>query len=253
MPIDIVTVPCLSDNYAYLLNDGTTTFLVDAPEAGPIIDALDERNWSLDTILITHHHHDHVGGVADLVARYGCTVTGPRSEQAKLPPIATGWSEGDTGGTGDLSFRVIEVPGHTLGHVAFHFDKAGAMFTADSLMALGCGRVFEGTPEMMWESLSKLMALPPETMVYSGHEYTAANARFALSVDPDNADLQARAEDIEAARNAGKPTAQVPLSLELATNPFLRAHDPALQEALGMQGAPDAAVFAEIRGRKDRF
>ena len=253
MPIDIVTVPCLSDNYAYLVSDGTTTYLVDAPETGPIAAALDERGWTLDTILITHHHHDHVGGVADLVERYGCTVTGPRSEQAKLPPIATGWAEGDTGGTGDLEFRVIAVPGHTLGHVAFHFDKAEAAFTADSLMALGCGRVFEGTPEMMWESLSKLMALPPETVIYSGHEYTAANARFALSIDPDNAKLQARARDIETARKAGEPTAQVPLSLELDTNPFLRAQDPALKEALGMRGAPDAEVFAEIRGRKDRF
>lgn len=253
MPIDIVTVPCLSDNYAYLVSDGVTTYLVDAPEAAPIVAALDERGWRLDTILITHHHHDHVGGVADLVKRYGCTVTGPRSEQAKLPPIATGWAEGDIGGTGDLSFRVIEVPGHTLGHVAFHFDRAGAVFTADSLMALGCGRVFEGTPDMMWGSLSKLMALPPETKVYSGHEYTAANARFALSVDPDNAALQARARDIEAAGKAGEPTAQVPLSLELETNPFLRAGNPALKEALGMKGISDAAVFAEIRGRKDRF
>jgi hydroxyacylglutathione hydrolase len=253
MAIDIVTVPCLSDNYAYLVHDGEMTYLVDAPEAAPIVAALDERGWRLDTILITHHHHDHVGGVASLVERYGCTVTGPRAEQAKLPPIATGWAEGDTGGTGDLSFRVIEVPGHTLGHVAFYFDKAGAVFTADSLMALGCGRVFEGTPEMMWDSLSKLMALPPETMVYSGHEYTAANARFALTVDPDNADLQARAKDIEAARAADEATAQVPLSLELATNPFLRAGDPALKAALGMAGASDAEVFAEIRGRKDRF
>ncbi|KUF09724.1 hydroxyacylglutathione hydrolase [Pseudoponticoccus marisrubri] len=253
MPLDIVTVPCLSDNYAYLVHGPDGVLLIDAPEAAPIIDALDSRGWTLDTILITHHHHDHVGGVEELREKYGATVMGPAAEQDKLPPLDRALSEGDEAGTGAGRFTVIEVPGHTLGHIAFHFPEGGAVFTADSLMALGCGRVFEGTPEMMWDSLSKLAALPPETVVYSGHEYTMTNARFALTIDPGNAALNDRMQAIAAARNDGQPTAQVPLSLELATNPFLRAGKAATKRAVNMADAEDAAVFAEIRARKDSF
>ncbi|MBS0124776.1 hydroxyacylglutathione hydrolase [Thetidibacter halocola] len=253
MPLDIVTIPCLSDNYAYLVQGPDGVCLVDAPEAGPIVDALTARGWTLDTILITHHHHDHVGGVEELRARYGCKVMGPKAEEAKLPPLDMALEEGMNGGEGDAYTVPLMVPGHTLGHMAFHFPKARAVFTADSLMACGCGRVFEGTPEMMWQSLSKLAALPPETMVYSGHEYTTSNIRFALTIEAGNEALKFRAEAVAQARGRGEPTAQVPLSLELETNPFLRASNPLVKAALGMKTASDAKVFAEIRSRKDRF
>jgi len=255
MPVEIVTVPCRTDNYAYLIKDSAAdeVLLVDAPEAGPILEALTARRWTLSTILVTHHHGDHVEAVDALRDRYDCEVIGPRAEASKMPALSREVAEGDSGGSGDLAWTVLEVPGHTLGHIAYHFPKAGAVFTADSLMALGCGRVFEGTMEMMHDSLSKLAALPAETVVYSGHEYTRANARFAATVDPDNPALQARTARIEEAREAGRPTAQVPLQEELETNPFLRASDPAIRNHLGMQDATDAEVFAEIRRRKDAF
>lgn len=253
MPLDIVTVPCLKDNYAYLVNGPDGVALIDAPEAAPIIAALEDRGWSLGVIMITHHHHDHVGGVEELRTKYGCPVMGPAAEAAKLPNLDMALEPGFSGGTGEGLCEVIAVPGHTLGHVAYHYPAAGAVFTADSLMALGCGRVFEGTPQMMWESLEKLAALPPETMVYSGHEYTQANARFALTIEPENAALISRSQDIETARAEGRPTAQVPLSLELATNPFLRATTESVKKAVGMADASDAEVFAEVRARKDKF
>lgn len=255
MPVEIVTIPCRTDNYAYLVHrtGEDTAMLVDAPEAAPLLEALDQRGWKLTTLLLTHHHPDHVEGVAALRDKYDCEVVGPKAEAAKMPPLDREVSEGDKGGTGDLAWTALEVPGHTLGHIAFHFPEAGAVFTADSLMALGCGRVFEGTMEMMHETLSKLASLPAETVVYSGHEYTQANARFAASVDPDNPALVARTARIEEARQAGRPTAQVPLSEELETNPFLRPADPAIRDHLGMQTATDAEVFAEIRRRKDAF
>ncbi|SNS07461.1 hydroxyacylglutathione hydrolase [Antarctobacter heliothermus] len=253
MPLDIVTVPCLSDNYAYLVHGPDGTALIDAPEAGPIIAALEARGWTLGVIMLTHHHHDHVGGVAELREKYGCMVMGPKAEEAKLPKLDMALDPGFSGGTGDGRCEVIAVPGHTLGHVAYHYPQAKAVFTADSLMALGCGRIFEGTPGMMWDSLSRLMALPPDTMVYSGHEYTHANARFALTIEPGNEALISRASEIDAARAEGRPTAQVPLSIELDTNPFLRAPLDSVKKAVGLPGGTDAEVFAEVRKRKDNF
>lgn len=253
MPLDIVTIPCLSDNYAYLVNGEDGVCLIDAPEAGPIIAALEARNWALGAILITHHHHDHVGGVAELRERYGCKVMGPKAEEAKLPPLDMALTEGMNGGTGDAYTVPLHVPGHTLGHMAYHFPRANAVFTADSLMVMGCGRLFEGTPEMMWDSLSKLAALPDETRIYSGHEYTQSNVDFALSIDPDNAALTSRAKAVKAARDAGQPTVPALLSEERATNPFLRAHLPEMKAAMGMSSESDVAVFAEIRAQKDKF
>lgn len=255
MPLDIVTIPCLSDNYAYLAHDpvsGATT-LVDIPEAAPILSALRTHGWTLDQILITHHHWDHIGGLSEVLAVHPAKVVGATADAERLPPLDNAVAEGDTVTIGDETGTVLDVSGHTIGHVAFHFPASQAVFTADSLMALGCGRVFEGTHPQMWESLSKLAALPRETMVYSGHEYTAANARFAVTIDPDNAALRQRVADIETARAASVPTVPSELGLELDTNPFLRAADPAIAAHLELTGAPAVEVFSEIRSRKDAF
>ena len=255
MPLDLVTVPCLSDNYAYLIHEAATgaTACIDVPEAAPILAALDERDWKLSHILITHHHHDHVGGVAALAGATGARVIGAAADAHRLPPLDEAVAEGDTVRVGMAEGRVIDVSGHTMGHIAFHFPDSALVFTADSLMALGCGRLFEGDAETMWASLSKLAALPPETLVCSGHEYTAANARFALTIEPGNAALVARAAEIEAVRAAGRPTVPSRLADELATNPFLRADAPEVRAAVGLPDGPDVAVFAEVRARKDRF
>lgn len=255
MPLELITIPCLSDNYAYLLHDAATgdTALVDAPEAGPILAALQARGWRLGQILITHHHNDHIGGVADLVAATGAQVLGAAADAHRLPPLDRALAEGDSVTVGGETGRVIDVSGHTVGHIAFHFVQSAMVFTADSLMAAGCGRLFEGTAAQMWDSLSKLAALPPDTLVCSGHEYTASNIRFALSLEPDNRDLIFRSERVASARGDGRPTVPSTLSEELATNPFLRAGLPQMKSAIGRPSASDAEAFAEIRARKDRF
>ncbi len=254
-PLEIVTVPCRSDNYAFLIHDADSgrVALVDAPEAAPIRDALETRGWTLDELWLTHHHDDHVEGVAELRERYGCTVTGAAADAHRLPPLDRRVADGDRFDFAGREIRVMDVSGHTVGHIAFYIPEAAHVFTADSLMALGCGRVFEGTMPQMWESLSRLAALPPETTVCSGHEYTEANGRFAITIEPDNAALKSRIEAITAARAAGRPTVPSLLSEELATNPFLRAGEDEVKRAVGRPGAPDAEVFAEIRRRKDRF
>ena len=255
MAVEIVTVPCLEDNYAYLVRDTATgkVAVVDAPEAAPIIGALEERGWKPEQIWITHHHADHVQGIEELRRRYGAKVVGHAKDAHRLPPLDLAVNEGDVVELGGTRARVLDVSGHTIGHIAYVIDEVPAAFTADSLMALGCGRVFEGTHQMMWESLSKLMALPPETKIYSGHNYGQANGRFALTIEPDNEALKARIERIREADAKGVPIVPSTLAEELATNPFLRAREPAVKAALGMAGADDAAVFAEIRRRKDNF
>ena len=255
MTLEIATIPCLADNYAFLLRDQATgkVALVDAPESHPIQKALQDKGWKLDMVLLTHHHYDHVDGLPELVAEYHPQVIGAKADANRLPPLDLALNEGDTFTVGESEGQIIDVSGHTIGHIAFHFPSANAVFTADSLMALGCGRLFEGTPEMMWASLSKLAALPADTIVYSGHEYTASNANFAPTVEPDNAALQARTADITAKRAKGIPTVPSTLKEELATNPFLRAHLPEMKTAVGMEGATDAEVFAAIRKQKDNF
>ncbi|MBE3637547.1 hydroxyacylglutathione hydrolase [Mangrovicoccus algicola] len=255
MPLTLATVPCLSDNYAYLIHDPAAgrTAVIDVPEAAPVLAALSEHGWSLDEIWITHHHHDHVGGVDTLRNETGARVTGARADDHRLPRLDRAVAPGDSFDFAAAPVEVIEVSGHTVGHVAFHIPAAKMAFTGDSLMGLGCGRLFEGDAAMMWDSLCRLRVLPGDTLICSGHEYSQSNARFALTIEPDNAALAARAAAIDAARAAGEATVPVRLSLELETNPFLRADQPALKDRLGLTGTPDAEVFGEIRRRKDSF
>ncbi len=253
--MEIVTVPCLSDNYAFLVHDPETgaTAVVDVPDETPIEGELARRGWALSDILVTHHHADHIDGVEALREATGAKVTGAKADAHRLPRLDRAVAEGDSFKLGSAEVRVLDVSGHTVGHIAFHVPAANAVFTADSLMALGCGRLFEGTAPQMWESLSKLAGLPPDTLVCSGHEYTEANARFALTVEPNNPDLVSRAERVRAARARGEPTVPSTLAEELATNPFLRARLPDVKSTIGLPQASDAEAFAEIRSRKDRF
>ncbi|MGI9368844.1 MAG: hydroxyacylglutathione hydrolase [Ruegeria sp.] len=255
MPLEIVTIPCLSDNYAFLAHDSESgdTALIDAPEAKPVLATLKQRGWQLSHILLTHHHWDHVDGLAEVLESFPATVIGAAADAHRLPALDLKVSEGDTFQTGGEPVEVLDVSGHTVGHIAFHMPQSRAVFTADSLMALGCGRLFEGSAPQMWRSLGKLAALPDETLVCSGHEYTQANANFAKTIEPQNLELQKRITDIAEARAAGKPTVPSILALEKATNPFLRAAEPGIQANLGMAGADPEAVFAEIRARKDSF
>ena len=225
--LEVVQVPVLSDNYIYLAHDAASgeTAVIDPAVAEPVLEAAAARGWRITQILNTHWHPDHVGANAAIKAATGCRITGPEVEAAKIPGIDRSVAEGDEVRIGGHVGRVIDVPGHTAGHNAYHFAADGILFCGDTLFAMGCGRLFEGTPAQMFESLGKLMALPDPTLVYCAHEYTAANGRFALTVEPDNAELQARMAEVIAAREAGRPTVPSTIGLERATNPFTRAAD----------------------------
>lgn len=255
MPLELVTIPVLSDNYTYLLHDSKSgaTACIDVPEAAPIQQALSDRDWTLSEIWLTHHHDDHIGGVAELLTYQDAKVVGAAADRHRLPNLNREVGEGDAFDFGGEIVDVLDVSGHTEGHIAFVLRGSKYAFTADSLMALGCGRLFEGTASQMWDSLQKMAALHPDTLVCSGHEYTQANARFALTVDPDNPALKARIERIDALRGKNEPTVPSTLAEELATNPFLRPADPAIQAQLHMIGEEPVDVFTEIRARKDRF
>ena len=255
MAAEIRTFTCLNDNFGYLIHDVETkaTASIDAPEAGPILEALEREGWQLTDILITHHHDDHIQGVDALRARTGARVLGAAADAHRLPRLDQTLTEADTVFLGRDPARVIDVPGHTLGHIAFHFPDSRLCFTADSLMSGGCGRLFEGSPAQMHASLRKLAALPPDTLVCSGHEYTAANLRFAATLEPDNPQLTSRIAEVAARSAKGEPTVPVRLQIELDTNPYLRVHLPALKTAVGLPDADDVTVFAEIRARKDKF
>ncbi|HBZ45247.1 MAG TPA: hydroxyacylglutathione hydrolase [Maritimibacter sp.] len=255
MALELVTIPCRSDNYAFLLHDAKAgkTALFDAPETAPILTALRDRGWTLDDLFITHHHGDHIEGVDDLRAEFGCRVIGAKADAERLPALDVAVEPGDPLDFAGHIVDVIAADGHTIGHIAFYVEDAGVAFTGDSLMALGCGRLFEGTAEQMWGTLSRLMELPDDTQICSGHEYTAANARFALSVDAQNSALIQRADNVSELRAAGQFTVPSILGEEKKTNPFLRAGQSDMKHAVGMDHASDAEVFAEIRRAKDNF
>lgn len=244
-----------SDNFGYLAHDTATgrTAAIDAPEAEAIRRALAGRGWTLTDIFITHHHIDHVEALEALKAEFGARVVGPRQESDKIAGLDELVAGGDRVSLGETVFDVYDVPGHTLGHIAFHDSVGKHLFTADALFSLGVGRMFEGTPGPMWEGVKQLRALPDDTLVYCGHEYTASNAKFALSIDPDNAALQKRAAEVESLLAAGKPTIPFLLGEDKQANPFLRADDPGLARHFGLEGADPAEVFAAIRKGKDEF
>ncbi len=253
--LEVHQFPCLSDNYGYLIHDADNglTATIDTPEVAPINKALEEKGWELTHILNTHHHFDHAGGNLELKEKWGCTIVGARDDADRIPGIDVKVGDGDTYQFGDHTAQVFDVSGHTIGHIAYYFADAGKLFCGDALFALGCGRLFEGTPAQMWTSLQKLIALPDETSVHCAHEYTQANAAFALTVEPQNAELQARSKEIDALRAENKPTVPSTIGVEKATNPFLRPSSADLQETLDMVGAELVDVFAETRRRKDNF
>ena len=255
MPAKIHQFMCLEDNFGVLIHDPETgaTASMDAPEAAPILAALKQTGWTLTDILVTHHHNDHIGGIAGVKEQFpDARVVGPAPDRERVPGADIYVSENDTVKVGNLSIRVLETPGHTKGHIVYYFEEDKILLAGDTLFALGCGRSFEAPAEILHGSCMKLAALPPETRIYCGHEYTLSNGQFALKADPSNAKLQARMKDIETLRAEGKATLPTTMAVELETNPFLRADDPAIQANLDMAGAAPGAVFAELRERKNK-
>jgi len=254
MAAEIHLFPCLTDNFGYLIHDPETkaTASIDAPEAGPITKALEREGWRLTDILITHHHHDHVGGVAELKQKYRCRVVAPHDKSTKIADVDLRAAQGAVVKVGNLLARVLETPGHTLDHISYVFDNEKALFAADTLFSIGCGRVFEGTYPMMWESLLKLRALPDDFKLYCGHEYTAANVKFALTIEPDNPALKARAEEVKRLRAENKPTVPTLLGEEKKANVFLRADEPSVAASVRMKDRSAAEIFGELRERKNK-
>ena len=253
--LEIRRIPALTDNYLWLIREPKSGLVavVDPAEAAPVEAALATMGWKLTHILNTHHHKDHVGGNLALKEKWGCHIVGPAADAERIPGIDEEVGDGETYRLGEESCEVFDVPGHTRGHIAYWFPDSDALFCGDTLFALGCGRLFEGTPEQMWRSLGKFDVMPDETRVFCAHEYTQANARFALTVDGGNEALIARAKAVDEARAQGQATVPSTLGEERATNPFLRADDPDLARNVGLDARDPVAVFAEVRGRKDHF
>ena len=252
--LEIHQFPCLSDNYGYLVHDPISgeTAVIDTPDADRILSEAKSKGWTITQIWNTHWHPDHTGGNLKIKEETGCVIIGPAGEEEKIPGLDRAVTEGSLVNLGTHAARVLDLPGHTLGHCAYSMEDDGLAFVGDTLFALGCGRLFEGSAEQMWNSLSKLKALPEDTAIYCAHEYTAANAKFAVTIEPENKDLSAYSERVTEHRSQNKPTVPTTISAELAANPFLRADVPELQDAMGHSG--DAvATFAEIRKRKDNF
>jgi hydroxyacylglutathione hydrolase len=255
MPAQIFLFPCLRDNYGALVHDtqSGTTAAIDAPDAAPVEAALKKTGWRLTDILVTHHHGDHTAGIPALKQQHKCRVVAPRNEAQRIALVDEKVGEGDKVRVGQLEGNVIDTPGHTAGHISYFFPADKLAFVGDTLFSIGCGRIIEGNPEMMWDSLLKLRALPDDTKFYCGHEYTAANIRFAKTIEPANKALAARAEEVEGLVAAGKPTIPATIGAEKTENPFLRADVPDVAKAVGLAGSPAWKVFAEIRERKNRF
>ena len=253
--LQIAQFPCLSDNYGFLLHDPAAglTAAIDTPDADEIAAELDRRQWRLTHIFNTHHHADHAGGNLLLKERYDCRIVGPGGDAARIPGIDVGVGEGDTVPFGDRLIEVFETPGHTTGHIVYFVPEAKAAFVGDTLFAMGCGRLFEGSPGQMWDSLQKILRWPDDTRLYCAHEYTLDNAKFALTVEPENMALVSRARDVASLRREGRPTVPTLLGLEKETNPFLRPASPGLKETIGLAEADEVSVFARTRALKDNF
>ena len=255
MPAQTYLFPCLKDNFGVLLHDPASgaTAAIDAPEAAAVEAALAKTGWRLTDILVTHHHGDHTAGIAELKEHHRCRVVAPRNEAKRIAHVDETVGDGETVRVGGLEGKVIDTPGHTAGHISYFFPADKLAFVGDTLFSIGCGRVIEGNPEMMWQSLLKLRGLPDDTKFYCGHEYTEGNIRFAKTIEPDNKALAARAEDVKRLIAAGKPTIPATIGAEKLANPFLRADVDEVAKSVGLSGSPAWKVFAEMRERKNRF
>ena len=255
MSFELITIPCLSDNYAFILFnlENRSALLVDAPEADPINQVLSKNNLNLEKIFLTHHHADHIDGLDNILEKHSAVTIGAKADIHRLPKLDEYVQPGDQFLFQGQAGKVFDVSGHTIGHIALHICNQNILFSGDSLMALGCGKLFEGSAEQMWRSLSNLLSLPDTTQICSGHEYTENNAAFALSIDPKNHDLIKRCEQIKLERNKGLFTVPSELGIEKKTNPFLRPFDKNIRENLNMRGSTDVEVFGKIRTLKDNF
>jgi hydroxyacylglutathione hydrolase len=253
--LEIITLSVLTDNYIYLIHDPVSheTAAVDPALAQPVLDLLQKKGWQLTYILNTHHHSDHVGGNLQLKQHTGCKIIAAQADSARIPGIDRGVNEGDAISIGNHKAEMISTPGHTRAHIVYHFVEDNILFCGDTLFVMGCGRLFEGTPEQMWHSLQKLKALPKETLVYCTHEYTQTNGRFALTVEPDNQSLQRRMAEVNRLRSHNQPTVPTTIAEELATNPFFREDSLDLQKTIGMLNGKPVDIFAKVRRLKDSF
>ncbi|MGR9115905.1 MAG: hydroxyacylglutathione hydrolase [Gammaproteobacteria bacterium] len=253
--LEIIQLPVLTDNYIYLLHDTISgkTAAVDPALAQPVLDELARRDWNLDFIFNTHHHGDHIGGNRELEQQTGCMIVGAKADSHRIPGIGIALADGDQFDLGEVNFKIFETPGHTSGHIVFYSAEENALFCGDTLFAMGCGRLFEGSAKQMWDSLKRLRDLPPDTKVYCAHEYTFNNGRFAQSVEPDNAALKARMSEVQRLRYGNQPTVPTTIAQERATNPFFRADEMSVKASMNMSNAPALDVFTEVRKRKDVF
>ncbi len=258
MAFEIAIIPCRVgelNNYGYLVRNDETgaVFSIDAPEYNPLKSALTARKWSVNEVLITHHHHDHVEAIEDFRNEFGAKIIGSKADRERIPSCDRYVEDTETVTVAGAKCQIIDSSGHTINHLSFYFPDQGVVFTGDSLMACGCGRLFEGTPAMMHNTFQKFAKLPKDTLVYSGHEYSDTNLRFARSIDGNNPNLAARHEKAKALLDNGKPTVPVSIEEEMKTNPFFRTNDPDLKATLGLESADEITVFAEIRALRDRF